>query len=181
MASEILAFDPATTSAAWALLHLRGRALRFVAGGEIDRDGRELAELLERHRPDVVAVECPAKTIFDAKRGPMVMRSTRASGWFEGAAEALGYVTIVISANAWRTLLVARHNADDVRIGNAIAARVEGLPAKTSVHLRDAVGVGAVIGAWMAAGRSIDDMKREIEFAELTKREKLVRLVRRSA
>jgi Holliday junction resolvasome RuvABC endonuclease subunit len=185
MTSELLvmAFDPAITSATWAALHVAGRAISFAAGGEvpIDLQADELRGLLARLGPDVVAVECPAKAIFASARAPSVMRSTRASGWLEGACVMAGASAVLtVSANTWRTLLVGKGNADDERIACAVNARVVGLPKRTNNHLRDAVGLAAVVGTALSAGTSVDRIRQQIETMELTKGERVRRLARRS-
>jgi Holliday junction resolvasome RuvABC endonuclease subunit len=107
--------------------------------------------LFAEHQPAVVAVEVPDGFVHAKYRGPTLLATARVAGGLAWLAEGETLRVIELPAAAWRQTLVGRPHAKDAVIKLAVERLVTGLPARTNVHVRDALGL-AIVASWILRG-----------------------------
>jgi Holliday junction resolvasome RuvABC endonuclease subunit len=147
----IVAFDPGPKTIGWASVEGRGPSVAYRAGGMLASRRDAARALLEEHRPAAVAVEVPDGFVHAKYRGPTLLATARVAGGLSWLAEGEGLLVVELPAAAWRQTLVQRPHAKDAVIKLAVERLVTGLPARTCVHVRDALGL-AVVASWILRG-----------------------------
>ena len=143
---RVLGLDPSLVGAAWTLIErvssFRGR---WISTGEIALDGRALAELLATLAPGLVVVEQPdwIGSPKLAPLGPHIVNTAWAGGGIHLAAAALGYRAEAVYARQGRLWLTNSVSPDDAEIAAALPRALDGIPARTNSHARD-----AAVAAW---------------------------------
>lgn len=95
----------------------------------------------------VVAIEMPAGYAYQQCRIPGLLATARVGGMIEACAIAmLGVPPWIISASEWRKIVVGIGNPTDKQVEHAVWTNLPGMPAKSNVHTRDAMG--CALGAY---------------------------------
>jgi Holliday junction resolvasome RuvABC endonuclease subunit len=148
----VLGFDPGV-HVGWAVLESGPNRPRFLAGGVIEAPpsvevqvADEFDRLQKLRGIDVVAVEHVSGYAHDRPGRPARVLSAR----LQDCAELAGVIVGVaigrclkverMPAVTWKRYLGLKTNASDAQVKIALGLLVDGLPAKSSVHMRDAVG-----------------------------------------
>lgn len=161
----IAAFDPGSSQTGWALVSGGQARVRFVQAGRIESSDAVFVELLrdlaERNgeQASLVAVEQAAGFIYDKQRSAQVIATAAVGGGLSWTARVLGYPVVAVPATTVRTVIVGkaklgfRQRAGDMdrAIKAALPAFVEGMPARSNEHVRDALAL-AVAANWMWMG-----------------------------
>ncbi len=156
----VLGFDPGPTWIGWAVLLLESpKVTRWVDGGRIPSEGAwaTAGALAGKHAAALVAVEVPSGATANGARGTagyVKQLAARAAalgdtslvaGRLLGAFEAMGYAVAPLTAMTWRGRLTGQRQASDAHIARVLGLVVEGVPARSTAHSRDAAGC-----AWVA-------------------------------
>ena len=159
----VIGFDPGSHSCGWSRIDVRGSApdpvvCTFLEGGSVNSAWFDVDHLLRAlaadHNGTLVAIEWLEGIAYPCKHANVVsglIASAAAAGIVEGTARAMGLNTSRVPAVKWRGLVCGRPNANDALVKAALEARVVGMPKRSSVHVRDAIGC-AVGAAWAAGG-----------------------------
>ena len=163
----VMGVDPGASTGV-AVLEVDGRGgARWVDGRTVvSPDGAcacEVMDIVARCRAEFVIIERPAGGIYQAARAAALLDSAVLAGMIEGRVMAWygladtsmpwrGTRAMHVTAPTWRGVLVGSQRATDQQIARMVAARVTGLPARTSVHVRDAIGC-ALWGAHPSSSR----------------------------
>ena len=155
----VLGFDPGSRSSGWARLDVRGCAPApvvptFLEGGEVESDFFAVGALFRATSSDLVAVEWLEGIAYPIRNPGIVaqlLASSAAASRIETLARVAERKTSRVPAVKWRHLLCGRGNADDKLVKLAVERLVYGMPPRSNVHVRDAVGC-AVGAAWMVGG-----------------------------
>ena len=143
-----LAFDPGPKTCGFALAKLkpemRGRPM-FIGGGKVDSDHETISICLRDHREvDIVAVETPAGYVHEHARGAQLLETRGEASMIAAIARVIGLLVVEMTAGEWRRQLTGKSNASDAVIARACAMLASGLPKRSSVHTRDALGLAIV-------------------------------------
>ena len=147
---NLLSLDPGPTSSGYARVRLVGPRVTYVSSGRVSSDLNQLERLFDPEL-DAVAVETPKGYVFSPARGAQLLATARIAGALAWMAQARHLRLVELSAGEWRKALCGRATADDHRVADAVAANVIDCPAKSNVHVRDALGL-ALVAAWQLAG-----------------------------
>lgn len=151
----ILAFDPGPTKTGYALAEGGGARLRFLNGGALRSDltsveGQFNQALQAGSGPVMVAIEKPHGFVYEPFRAPTLLETAGVAKAIEWFAVWRGMRVRTISASQVRKIILGkvRTKNTDRDIKAALANMVSGLPARTNVHVRDALAV-AVAANWI--------------------------------
>lgn len=137
----ILGVDPGPTRSGWALVDTatpRKGTVQFLFAGHA-----ELSSGIGLVRSDVIAIERPRWFARDINPAHVVDTAYVAgylAGRHPGAVE--------LAAQDWKRKLGLRPNANDAAVRSVVERFVVGLPKRTNVHVRDALGIALAV-AWM--------------------------------
>ena len=140
--------DTGPKAHAWGAVRYERGVWRYVDSGSLEAD---LASALPQALTTLalegaaVAIECPQHAFSAATASPIIA-TARAAGELAGRLRALGVRAAYTTAADWRRELVGYANAHDAAVKSWLEAQVEGLPARTNVHVRDALGVACWAG-----------------------------------
>lgn len=150
--STVLAFDPGPTSTGFAVVATVAvgnvRRHTYVDGGQCSSTPEGFAAVLEAFPGVRVAIEQVAGYAYEQARSAQLIATARVGGLLEGLARSDGRAVQTIAAGQWRKSLCGRSSADDATIKRAVGVFVVGLPKRTNVHVRDALGL-AVVASWV--------------------------------
>lgn len=161
MADHCLAFDPGATVGFAILESAPGtRRPRFIDGGsERFDDPSFFASLLDAFRHQYpygrIAIESDppghSKKAHKIRKGGRdvdisgaLQDMMRVAGIIEGIAIGVGLDVDHVPATVWRRSVCGKPTASDAEVKRMVTMLVEGLPARSSAHLRDAVGCAYV-------------------------------------
>lgn len=161
-----LGVDPSTSGCAYAMLDVTGGDRRFLACGELE-DIAALDEVVFRHRPELLAVECPLglnvhprpfasadelqKAIMMLRSmGAALMRASRVVGYVSCLARQRGVPCLELAPAKWRGIIGANGKEQDAAVKEAIQMLIAGWPKRSNCHVRDAAGT-ALAAAWTMA------------------------------
>lgn len=160
----ILAFDPGTNSTGWAVVDVRGgRSLSlpitttFFDAGNIPSEPDAIEAVIGTTSGAIIAIEkLEGGAFVNPSRGAQalvsnLLASSNVAGMIRGLAYAHRRTIVEMSAKAWRKLVCGNGSATDPMIKSAVMRLVHGLPTRTNVHIRDAVGLGLGAG-WHLGG-----------------------------
>jgi Holliday junction resolvasome RuvABC endonuclease subunit len=153
---QLLALDPGPSFTGWASVSLDGPRVTFAAGGKIESVPGEIGQLFLEHAPDVVAIESPSGFIFGKSQGEIqgrakqLMATAKVAGVLEGLAIARRVRVVTCTCAEWRKLTCGKAAATDHDVEDLVTRTVLGMPKRTNVHVRDALGL-AIAAAWMLA------------------------------
>jgi hypothetical protein len=144
---KVLSFDPGPNQTAWALLEGDQRQQTVLDSDMIQSTPLEVASLLVLEKPTLIAVELTAGFTPKPQAVVSLMKTATVAGMICGVAYPLPVFTMVANAggneDSWRLRLTRNPRAKDTDVRNALM--VMGLRIKgTTVHERDAIGLGAV-------------------------------------
>ncbi len=148
MIARVLGVDPGPTHTGWAVIDftIPSSPVWFMGGtcGEIETvlDTLEAGGL----RPDLVCIERP-RALHDPMANVQVMATAWAGGIVVGLARARGLTVQEVGQNEWRVAFVGhskRGDNVDHKVEAVLRSHVRQLPARTSVHSRDAAGVACI-------------------------------------
>ena len=162
----VLAFDPGA-HVGTALLETQGggRRPRYCAGGEIGPSVEEVRWMLTqsvRAGADRVVIESEppgqAKKAHVTRKGGRkvdisgpLQDMAQVAGLIYGMATSMGFDVVWMPATKWRRIVCGKATATDAEVKHMVTMLVEGLPAKTNTHVRDAVG--CALGATLTGMR----------------------------
>lgn len=144
---EFLGFDPGPRHTYWARVMVMPGGFKYITGGRIFSDVGSVALVLAKSDPKMIGIEEVGNFVKPAAR-IQLKDTSKVVGIIEGVAGAMGYKTMLISANgpaSWRKVLTGKATAGDLLVGEAIAA-VPDFPQRSNNHLRDATGIALVTG-----------------------------------
>jgi Holliday junction resolvasome RuvABC endonuclease subunit len=150
---RVLGVDVGPSRSGWGVVDSTGRGsrARFVAGGMVASEDLAIVDLLERHAVDslnlVVAIESPEGHVHHQARGAMLMATANVAGRFRMASRMLRLPLVEMSAQSARRALCGkgvRGVPGDRVVKMALGVYVEGLPSRSSTHVRDALLVACV-------------------------------------
>lgn len=154
MTPLIVGLDPGPTRSAMALVRTlpMGRVLHLRSGMVPSQPDAMLAWLQACGLPGTVTLarEQVSGYAYAHVRSAALLATQDRGARFVGTAQAHGYAVVEASAEQWRRQLTGRGAANDAAIKRALAPFVDGLPARTNAHVRDALGV-ALFAAWWGA------------------------------
>lgn len=163
--TRLLAVDPGPSSCGWALVERHGAKVRYLQSGTVapalhafDNLANVFEETYGEAVPDV-AVEEPTGFVFQAFRGPTLLATAAVAGGIAWWGESLGMGVHRMSSEVVRATLIGKtrmrgkelRGDRDKLVKLALAGVVLGLPAKSNVHVRDALAL-AVVASWRLAG-----------------------------
>jgi Holliday junction resolvasome RuvABC endonuclease subunit len=146
---RVLGVDPGPTHNGWALLDFTvSTAPLWHLGGTCGDELEDVFDTLDAAglRPDLVCVERP-RALHNPMANVPLMATAWAGGIVVGIARARGLDVLELGQNEWRLGLVghsAKGERVDPKVEAALRLLVRQLPARTSVHARDAAGVACV-------------------------------------
>jgi Holliday junction resolvasome RuvABC endonuclease subunit len=146
---RVVAWDPGPRWSGWCLAEMtaasRGRPV-FVDGGKVRSIPEEIHRIIGRAGAgSVVGVETPTGYVHQHARGAALLETARVAGEIVGAARYCGHHVVEMAASSWRRALCGNGSAPDCTIARAVAMLATGLPVRTNVHLRDALGLAIVV------------------------------------
>lgn len=155
MSGLVLGIDPGVSHCGWAVLDMCGPRPSWVAGGTVD-----VEEMAKRSlhplgwRVGMAVVETPVALHLPEANAQLIATAVVAGRAFE-ICKLYSDRVFDISPAQWRMSLIGRSNAgenQDRVVKRTLQAMVSGMPARTSVHARDAAGA-AIVG-WRIWARS---------------------------
>ena len=153
----VLGVDPGSSASGWARVDVRGGnglpvTVTYVSSGNALSKPSSLSPLMDG--ADVVGCEKLEGVTYPAK-GPGIVSALIASsyvaGLVSGIAAARGIRCIDMPAVQWRRIVIGKPNANDALVKDVVHRLVIGLPKRTNVHVRDALGVALGV-AWALGG-----------------------------
>lgn len=155
----ILAVDPGSSSCGFALVEPAGTRVEYVDAGAFPADGDAFAALFRglHARIHTVAVERPAGYAYDPARSKHLLATGVSAGGVAWVGAWLGKRVVEVTATEVRRALLGKARlgprAKEGDVDRLIKAALPGLvlemPARTNVHVRDALAV-AVVANWLA-------------------------------
>ena len=148
---RILAIDPGTKSCGYAVVEmLENGSYQYIKGGNVDSLVSVLSLLMDAFsNVDRVAIE-RVGLVFRVNARHHLAQTAEVAG----IAYALAWVRfkdsnsiVMMTSREWRKTLLgtgklgSKASMQDAAIKEAVQARVSGLPGRTNVHIRDAVGL----------------------------------------
>lgn len=147
---HVVGLDTGPRRCGWARIAMDGSRARFVEGGEVASEVADVRRLLERTRPDLLALECPSGYVHEAFRAPGLLATARVTGGIAWLASMSGITSTELPATAVRKVLCGKATAKDGDVRDALA-RLGVLPMRSNVHVRDAIAL-AIVAGWGRAG-----------------------------
>ena len=144
----VLGLDPGPRLTGYGVLFSAGGTAqpKYLRAGVVESKGAEIVDLIRYWigqgytAPFYVAVETPAGYIHEAARASALLETAKVAGMIAEAARGLGVDVVSIPAARWRLTLCGKNNPKDATVKRAISVVVSGLPKRTNVHERDALG-----------------------------------------
>jgi hypothetical protein len=151
---RVLGIDPGPTHSGYCVLDFTVKSAPIWIEAGTSEDVGQLLELTFSPGPEMLVVVEQPRALHDPMANVMVMRTAWAGGEIYGYARAKGFNVLSVGVNEWRIAFVGhsrRGDNVDAKVKAELYRRVRQMPARTSVHARDAGGV-AMVGAdmWLA-------------------------------
>ena len=149
---RVIAFDPGKHVGFCVLSSGRGRPA-FVTGGVLHSENLSaLLDLNEYYFDDIVcAIEVVSGKAHRIRKGGRTVDISAAlnatahvAGVLEGMARAFGLEVLHVPAVEWRRAMCGKATANDATVKRAVSTLIEGWPARSSAHMRDAAGTAYV-------------------------------------
>jgi len=146
----LVALDPGPTMCGHARVRIEGTRATYVEGGLVNATLEGIEQLLRI--ADAVAVEVPRGYIFQPARGAQLLATAHIAGGICWMAQSRGLPLVEFTGQEWRRGLTGKGSrVSDHMVKDAVESAVIGVPSKTNVHVRDALGL-AVVAAWRLHG-----------------------------
>jgi GNAT superfamily N-acetyltransferase len=135
---RVLGLDPGGLTG-WTILDFNGYRPCFVSGGAVAPDG---LHSIDYASADWIAMEAVEEVYrrhgFGTQMATGIAGATRVEGRIIEIAKAKGLRLEMCTGNEWRRMVVGEFN--DPAIRRMVLLRVDRLPKRTNVHMRDAMG-----------------------------------------
>ena len=135
-------------------------SIRVLDDGDLVALRIAVRELLMAHPVDLVAIERVRQLTGRAPGGAGAAIGAAMSdaqwvgGELAGLARGFGFEVMTCAAGEWRAALTGKRNATDAEIATLVPLAVQGWPARSSSHARDAAGVALYAANRARAGRA---------------------------
>ena len=158
----IVGFDPGSTRSGYGVIDVGGTeaqpVMTFLAMGDVESTGSAIDAFFARCDPfntaagKIVGVEKTEGVVYGLKGAgivPNLISCARADATICENARHRGVQVVELTAKRWRQCVCGKNNANDGEVKVCVSRLIRGLPTRSNVHERDALGVAIAIALGM--------------------------------